>query len=209
MDLLIHRFAVSIRLPRAAPARPPAPGPWHGPGRRRAPGPDRSTVCSVGDETLKHLSPLKGLFTSFHSLPSFKDAVADIVKAVRSGKLDISDKSRQDEVISQIEIAAVVAFEAADDMKKFVFKKTPLTIDQIAVLHLYSQQTDPDGPDSLYALINAVLRNADRSKVKEIKSFVFLFMTAVKICPKVDSHVVYRGVVGDIGNQYDTDRNVV
>ena len=25
MDLLIHRFAVSIRLPRAAPARPPAP----------------------------------------------------------------------------------------------------------------------------------------------------------------------------------------
>jgi hypothetical protein len=142
-------------------------------------------------------------------LPSFKDAVADIVKAVRSGKLDISDKSRQDEVISQIEIAAVVAFEAADDMKKFVFKKTPLTIDQIAVLHLYSQQTDPDGPDSLYALINAVLRNADRSKVKEIKSFVFLFMTAVKICPKVDSHVVYRGVVGDIGNQYDTDRNVV
>jgi hypothetical protein len=36
MDLLIHRFAVSIRLSRAAPARPPAPGPWHGPGRRLA-----------------------------------------------------------------------------------------------------------------------------------------------------------------------------
>jgi hypothetical protein len=166
-------------------------------------------IRGVGHETLKHLSPLKGLFTSFDSPPSFKDAIADIVKAVRSGKLDISDKSRRDEVISQIEIAAVVAFEAAEDMKKFVYKETPLTIDQIAVLHLYSQQTDPDGPDSLYVLTNAVLRNADRSKVKEIKGFVFLFMTAVKICPKVDSHVVYRGVVGDIGSQYDTDRIVV
>jgi hypothetical protein len=131
------------------------------------------------------------------------------VKAVRSGKLDISDKSRRDEVICQIEIAAFVALEAAEDMKNFVYKETLLTIDQIAVLHLYSQQTDQDGPDSLYALTNAVLRDADRSKVKEIKGFVFLFMTAVKSCPKVDSHVVYRGVVGDISSQYETNRNVV
>jgi hypothetical protein len=62
MDLLIHRFAVSIRLPRAAPARPPAPGPWHGPGRRR-PGrivqlrKERMTevMGHVGDMTLPDL----------------------------------------------------------------------------------------------------------------------------------------------------------
>jgi hypothetical protein len=34
MDLLIHRFAVSIRLPRAAPARPPPR--VHGTGRAAA-----------------------------------------------------------------------------------------------------------------------------------------------------------------------------
>jgi hypothetical protein len=51
MDLLIHRFAVSIRLPRAAPARPPAPGPWHGPGRRRA-----GRIVQLRKERLRELS---------------------------------------------------------------------------------------------------------------------------------------------------------
>jgi hypothetical protein len=182
-------------------------------GRRRK-RPDMSVglanrVRSVGHETLKHLSPLQGLFASFHSPPSFKEAVADIEKALQSGKLEISDISRRDEVIFQTKIAAAAALEAAKKLKNFDHKETLLSIDQIAVLHLYSQQTDPDGPDSLYALMNAVLRNADRSKVKEIKSFVFLFMTAVKICPQFDSHVVYRGVVGDISGLYQNNCIVV
>jgi hypothetical protein len=59
-DLLIHRFAVSIRLPRAAPARPPAPGPWHGPGRRRA-----GRIVQLRKEQFEHMMQAKSSDNEF------------------------------------------------------------------------------------------------------------------------------------------------
>jgi hypothetical protein len=168
-------------------------------------------VRAVGLETLHHLSPLKGLFVSFRpdSPPSLQEAVADVVHAIRSSNIQISDPLRQEEVIAQIKDAHTAGVEAANDIKDFVCKETPLSKDHIAILHMYSQQSDPDGEDSLYALINAVLRNSDRSQVKAIRSFVFLFMTAIKECPTVETRVVFRGVVGDISGEYQIQRTVV
>ena len=168
-------------------------------------------VRGVGQEILHYLNPLQGLFLSYKcdSPPLFAEAVAEIVHAIHYGSIDISDPIRRKQVVTQIEIAATIAREAAEDMKTFVYKDTPLSVDQIAVIHLFSQETDPDGPDSLYALTNAVLRNSNRNRIKAIRRYVFLFLTAVKNCPKVESRVVYRGVVGEFKKEYENNRIIV
>jgi hypothetical protein len=168
-------------------------------------------VCGVSLETLEPHSPLNGIFVTFRpdSPPTFKEAIADLLDAIRAGLLDLSNPTRREEVFCRIEIAAAAAFQMAAETMRFDCKGSLLNRDQMAALHLYSQRTDQKDPDSLQTLINAVLRNKDRRKVNAIRRFLFLFLTAVEYCPSVENHVVYCGTFGNISSQYECDNVVV
>jgi hypothetical protein len=65
-----------------------------------------------------------------------------------------------------------IAIDAARDKKMFTHKDTTLTQSQLAALHLYSQETDLDlGQDSVYELLNSVLRSSNRALVRCIRQF--------------------------------------
>jgi hypothetical protein len=168
-------------------------------------------VCAVGREPLQTLGSTKDIFAALQCdvLPSFQEAVADLVKAIRCGILVVSNPPRREKVIAQIEIAASISLQTADDLAQKYSSETQLTVSQIAVLLLYSLQTDPDGPDSVHALTNSVLRDSDRSKMKAIRSFLFLFDNALYNCPKIENHIVYCCAAGDLRHQYVTAQIII
>jgi len=171
-------------------------------------------VLSAANEPLRPFGPLGGLFSSFNvdNPPDFRESVDEFVEAVRHGRIPLSDASgpkRLDDVIKQIEMGRDLAVEAARDMKMFTHKDTPLSQSQLAALHLYSQETDLDmGKDSVYALLNSVLRSSNRALARCIRQFIWLLLTALRLCPKCDRKVLYRGVKGNIAANYSKDRKI-
>ena len=159
-------------------------------------------------ETLSHLSPLGGLFDGMH-MPSFKESVQEIIQGIEGGRISLSSPDRITVVCNQIRTSALVAEDAADDVKNFSHKDTPLSTDQLAGIHLYTQETDPaNGTDSLYAIMNGALRNSDRSQVKWMKKFIYLLLHALSKCPKSNASILYRGVALDLKCEYSTGRTV-
>lgn len=121
-------------------------------------------ILSAEVEPLSHFGPLFGIFNWFDkdSPPAFSDAVKEILTSIRDETIPLSDASggpdRKSNVITQIEIASEIAFDAAKDMKRFVYKSCLLSVDQIAAIHLFTQEPDLEMmADSVYALINSAL----------------------------------------------------
>jgi hypothetical protein len=56
--------------------------------------------------------------------------------------------------------------------------------------------------------VNAALRSEDRNKVKSIKNFIWLLMTGLRLSPKTESKVLYRGVREDLSAQYTEKRTI-
>jgi hypothetical protein len=77
-------------------------------------------VRGVGKETLDELGPFQVIPASdcSNASVSFKEAMGDVVNAIRSEAMKISSPNRQNEVISQIEIATMEAYKVAEEIKK-------------------------------------------------------------------------------------------
>ena len=171
-------------------------------------------ILAAGREPLRHLGPLRGIFAGCQvsSPATFRQCADEIKRAIELNLLQLSDATGQDRkqsILEGIESAIQIAAAAGEDMKRFSHRGTPLTEDQISALHLYSQETDAErNVDSVYSLLNAALRSEDRSKVKSVKNYIWLLMTALRLCPKTESKVVHRGVRADLSAQYETNRTV-
>jgi hypothetical protein len=171
-------------------------------------------VLAAGKEPLRQLGPLRGIFLGCQvsSPATFRQCTDDIVRAVELDVLQLADPTganRKQAVIEQLTLGGELSKEAAHDMKHFSHLGTPLSEDQLAVIHHYSQETDAErNADSGYSLVNAALRSEDRNKVKAVKNFIWLLMTGLRLCPKPESKVVHRGVRADLSAQYIENRTI-
>jgi hypothetical protein len=160
-------------------------------------------VMSVEHEYLHHPGPLFGLFNSFDQgfPPSFADAVSEISSAISDGHLPLSSNLSHDQksvTLTQIRIASEIAFDAAKDFKKFKHKFCHLCMDQLAAIHLFTQDTDLETAEvSIYSLINSVLRTKERILVRYVRRYVWLLMTAFGLCPASPVNTLYRGFKGN------------
>ena len=165
-------------------------------------------VGGAEKEKLSHLGPLSSIFDGMVE-PSFKESVQELLQSIEKGLISLSSTDRIEVVCNQIRASAKVAEEAAEDMKNFSHKDTLLTKDQLAIVHLYTQETDSaNRTDSLYAIMNRALRNSDRSQVKWMKKFIFLLMHALRSCPKSKAKTLHRGVALDLRREYSAGRIV-
>ena len=141
-------------------------------------------VGGAEKEKLSHLGPLSSIFDGMVE-PSFKESVQELLQSIEKGLISLTSTDRIEVVCNQIRASAKVAEEAAEDMKNFSHKDTLLTKDQLAIVHLYTQETDSTNrTDSLYAIMNRALRNSDRSQVKLYSSSCMLFAVAPRARPK-------------------------
>jgi hypothetical protein len=174
-----------------------------------------SRVLAGAKEPFRHLGPLQGLFKgeSKESPRSFDESFDGFFGAVEDRILTLSDANggatRHKSVLDQLKVAYMLAKEAGRDIKQFDYPETPLSEDQIAAIHLYSQETDTErNADSAYSLLNAALRSEDRNKVKAVKNLIWLIMSALDACPESESKVLHRGVRADLSAQYQDNRIV-
>jgi hypothetical protein len=171
-------------------------------------------VLAAGKEPLRHLGPLRGMFVGCQvsSPATFRQSTDDIVRALELDILPLSDPhgdDRKQSVIEQFNLGVEIAEAAGQDMKNFSHRGTPLSKDQLSAIHLYSQETDAErNADSAYAIVNAALRSEDRNKVKSVKNFIWLLMTGLRLSPKTESKVLYRGVRADLSAHYEADRTL-
>ena len=169
-------------------------------------------VLAAGNEPLRHLGPLRGIFLGCQvsSPASFRQSTNDVKRAIELDLLPLSDptgENRKESVIDQMDLGIEISVAAGHDMKRYSQRGTPLSEDQLSAIHLYSQETDAErNADSVYSLLNAALRSEDRSKVKVFKNFIWLLMTALRLCPKPESKVLHRGVRADLSAQYEDNR---
>ena len=172
-------------------------------------------VLAAGKEPLRQLGPLQGLFVGFDAShpPTVRQCIDDIVRAIEQDVLQLTDSTgvnRKPLVIAQLNLGLDIAEAAAHDMKNFSCRGTPLSKDQLAVIHLYTQETDAErNTDSAYSLVNAALRSEDRGKAKAVRNFIWTFITGHSMCPMPDHKIVHRGVCEDLSAQYSEGRIIV
>ncbi|CAF1320140.1 unnamed protein product [Rotaria sp. Silwood1] len=78
-----------------------------------------------------------------------------------------------------------------------------LTPNESAAIHLYTMQWD-DPHKSLYAMLNSTLRSERRAPLKPWYRYLKLILTGLFKLPSLKS-TVWRGVSGNLSNQYDED----
>ena len=165
-------------------------------------------VLNGGDEPLRSLTPFGSLFVRFdrNAPPKFDDCVQEAVAGVEQGILILSSPERTADVVRQILVCKQVAWAEAEDMKNFTKKHTRLSLDQLAAVRFYTMETDPaSSHDSFYALVNKSFRSEERARIKPLCPFLWLFMTALNLCP-VHQGVVHRGIRGDLAAEYPEKR---
>ena len=74
-----------------------------------------------------------------------------------------------------------------------------LTSDESAAIHLYTME-NKDRP--LYSLLNQLLRDRDRQKLKPWFPYLHLFLTALFKLPTCSAKIVWRGVKADLHSKY-------
>jgi len=79
-----------------------------------------------------------------------------------------------------------------------------LTVEEIAAINLYTQGWIPP-ENSLYAILNARLRDRDRAQVKPFFLYLRLFLSALDKLPKL-TVPLYRGVKKDLSKDYKQGR---
>ena len=82
-----------------------------------------------------------------------------------------------------------------------------LTLDQSAAIRLYSMEWEPR-EQCLYFVLNSVLRDQNRQKLKPWFSYLKLFLTALSRLPTVH-RTVYRGVRGSVWKDYQKEKPVI
>lgn len=81
---------------------------------------------------------------------------------------------------------------ANNNMKNPKIKPYNMTVDQIASIHIYTQE--PIGIIPLYKSMNAVLRAEKRTAIKEYYPYIKLLLSALHLLPtSVEPLTVFRG----------------
>jgi hypothetical protein len=132
----------------------------------------------AGEEPDQTLTPIEGY--EKYPLVSLKEAVAPI-------------KSLLHNADSMVEIAKRNSRKPTDG----------LTPDESGAIHLYTMQWPKPHP-SLYTILNQKLRTKNRDTLISWFLFLKLFFTALYKLPSLKG-VIYRGVRGNISDQYDED----
>jgi hypothetical protein len=132
----------------------------------------------AGKESDQALTPIKGYEKA--PLVSLEEAVEPI-------------KSLLDDVDSMVQIAKRNSKKPTDG----------LTPDESGAIHLYTMQW-PEPHPSLFTLLNERLRSKNRNTLTSWFLFLKLFFTALYKLPPLKG-VIYRGVRGNISDQYEED----
>jgi len=82
-----------------------------------------------------------------------------------------------------------------------------LTMDQSAAIMLYSMEWEPQ-QKCLYFVLNTMLRDENRQKLKPWFSYLKLFLTGLSRLPPVH-HTVYRGIRGDVRKDYKEGQTII
>jgi hypothetical protein len=130
----------------------------------------------AGKESDQALTPIKGYEKS--PLVSLEEAVEPI-------------KSLLNDVDLMVQIAKRNSKKPTDG----------LTPDESSAIHLYTMQW-PEPHPSLFTLLNERLRSKNRNSLISWFLFLKLFFTALYKLPSLKG-VIYRGVRGNISDQYD------
>jgi uracil DNA glycosylase len=136
----------------------------------------------VGDEKLEEIAAIDGIGAL--PLPSFAEATAPLLQLMPALKLYI-EKSR--------------TFAEAAVAKG---KHGGLGVDDVAALFLYTTESP------LYRALNAVLRDADRSKLAPWRLYLRRLFAACEALP-AQKQPLYRGVGKDLRAEYAVGRTVV
>jgi hypothetical protein len=80
-----------------------------------------------------------------------------------------------------------------------------LTQDESAAIRLYTIQWPKPYP-SLYTLLNQRLRCQDRDTLVDWYLYLKLFLTALYKLPPVNNRIIWRGICGNVSDQYDRDQ---
>lgn len=80
-----------------------------------------------------------------------------------------------------------------------------LTHDESAAIRLYTIQWPKPYP-SLFTLLNQRLRSQDRDTLVEWYLYLKLFLTALYKLPSVNNRIIWRGICGNVSDQYDRDQ---
>jgi hypothetical protein len=86
-------------------------------------------------------------------------------------------------------------------------KSHGLTAEHVAAIHLYTQEWTV-AEQSLYAQMNANLRNSDRTKIKPYFSYLRLLTDALGKLPPSDAKLLFRGVRKNVSAQYKKGKKV-
>jgi hypothetical protein len=142
--------------------------------------PDR--FLDAGEEPHQALLPIEGYENA--PLVSLKDAIQPIKTLLYNADL-------------MVEIAKRNSRKPADS----------LTPDESAAIHLYTMQWPKPHP-SLFTLLNEKLRSEDRNTLVSWVLFLKLFFTALYKLPSLKG-LIWRGVRGNLSDQYDEDQIMV
>ncbi|CAF1389981.1 unnamed protein product [Adineta steineri] len=115
------------------------------------------------------------------------------------------------EPLLPLEVALQPISKLLDDLDMMVYtakrnSKTPadgLTTNESAAIHLYTMQWKEPNL-SLYTKLNSILRSERREPLKPWFRYMKLILTALYKLPSVKG-VVWRGVRGDLSDQYNDD----
>jgi len=129
----------------------------------------------LSNESLKALNPIEGI--QDQELVSLPEAA----KSFRS--------------IIQVDVNIQVALDRAEQILDEGTDQYGLTLDEIACIHLYTQQS------KFYKTLNAHLRAEDRSKIFAFFPYLRLMSSAMNKLPKV-TEPLWRGVPIDISLNY-------
>ena len=136
----------------------------------------------AADEPLAMRGPLMGLFKTM-PVPASLDDSLDMLKGDA-----VSHGIDPEELAANMEMASIAAENRVAD------GDTSMPAHYQAAITLYTAQFY--NGESLYAVLNKLMRDADRSKIKRVAKYVWLLMHALELCPPYKGALVFRGVKG-------------
>lgn len=148
-------------------------------------------LTGVKDEGLV-LPPVTGVFDT--PLMDFRKAVEPVTRV-------LADLDRYVERSSRFGEAKVAAAQAGEGAVGHPAGVDGLSADAISALHLYTCES------AFYREINAVLRSADRERVRPYLPYLRLLFSAVAALP-ARTEPLWRGVALDLRSQYPVGRTV-
>jgi len=144
-------------------------------------------IASVGNESLRTLSPITGLKDT--PLVSLSEAVAPLHT-----------------LFSDLDIHVMAAEDFANNLLIDEKDENGLTVDEIGAINIYTQAWEP-ASKSLYCVLNERLRSEDRSGVKAFFPYLKLLLTALDKLPKKEV-TIWRGVKRDLTADYKKGKNL-